>query len=1028
MRLIDVETHRLRTFVGKNTPPYAILSHTWGPDAEEVSFQDITTGNFESRGNGTRKLKGCCLQAKRDGFKYAWIDTCCINKDSSTELGEAINSMFRWYHKAAVCYAYLADVGPADDHRDTSSSFFTSRWFRRGWTLQELLAPEVLQFYNSEWGLIGTKEDYSHEIEVITGIPRQFLLGWDDFRQASVAQRMSWVATRETTRTEDMAYCLLGIFDITMPMIYGEGTRSLRRLQQEIIRVSRDHSILAWGLGLAATETANQPTDTVSGGALTTTPAEFARCGNVVPKKVDAVTAIDLELVAGGCLSVQISLHTAPTGDLYGLLSCGPENNPTQVVGIPLHNVATGTESDEYFRPRNRRPILMDMPASARDVRPIRLQMEHASRAPRTVNQRCWLFFDGHKKIGLELDSVWPQVRWEKGRVLISEATNTDKGVPRYCLAKFCAKSKEVRDLVVVLELTAERAQQPRPHAMALSRLESVTLKTLSATMMYMNGKVFGQQTVSIGNLHVRVAVETRMVAQEPVFVMRLSQGSSPPENAMDAEIEFQHASNKLQLIQVLLRQDKARLNVEKLHEKSGKKSAALGQMTDQLTQIQQRLEKLREEQKGVTKARDTLQKEWEQAEPGLLEAQRTLDLCLGAASDLQDSVEKVESKGNPDGWLDELIRNHLAFGDFMLGPADGELFGIDTNDEDERKRMSPLSWAAINGAEAIARLLLDKGADVDAKIAGGWTPLLLAAYKGHHGIVKSLLDKGADTQARNDKGATALQCAYDQRHDAIAELLKEKCGAPPVPATPGNKDTTGPRPRASRMHDLEFAAEIGTSLISQVRNLQALLAEREAELQYSKDESSRLEIQLEHLHQRLRVLDESETRYKDENWNLETQIHEMQQALRDERQKLKTALEARSRDVLVQGADLAVMRRKVEELMNQNQELAKALSMYNDRMASGSVTNETSVTGTGSDSSTNEQSPPSSPEKGPLRHSALESETLKSSLSHAQRTIQSLRTNIHREKTEKLELKRMLQEARDELERARSPGLPADG
>jgi len=305
MRLIDVETFRLRTFVGKNIPPYAILSHTWGPDNEEVSFQDITTGKFESRGDGTRKLMGCCLQAKRDGFAYAWIDTCCINKDSSTELSEAINSMFRWYAKAGMCYAYLADVSPGNDHRDGSSGFFASRWFRRGWTLQELLAPEEVRFFDSDWGLIGTKEDYSHEIELITGISRHFLLAWDDFHQASVAQRMSWAACRETTRIEDMAYCLLGIFDITMPMIYGEGDRAFRRLQQEIIRACPDHSILAWGLGLDELGPSDGSTDTVSAGAMAKTPADFSNCGSLVTRKAsDILSAI--EHVAGGCLSVHL--------------------------------------------------------------------------------------------------------------------------------------------------------------------------------------------------------------------------------------------------------------------------------------------------------------------------------------------------------------------------------------------------------------------------------------------------------------------------------------------------------------------------------------------------------------------------------------------------------------------------------------------------------------------------------------------------------------------------------------------------
>lgn len=154
MRLINVETLKLEKF-DNNIPPYAVLSHTWGDDIEEVSFHDIETGNIVKPGNGTIKLKGCCNQAKEDHLEYAWIDSCCINKDSSRELDEAINSMFQWYRKASICYVYLSDVPSGDNIWDPGSKFFSSRWFQRGWTLQELLAPLELRFYNKSWSSIG---------------------------------------------------------------------------------------------------------------------------------------------------------------------------------------------------------------------------------------------------------------------------------------------------------------------------------------------------------------------------------------------------------------------------------------------------------------------------------------------------------------------------------------------------------------------------------------------------------------------------------------------------------------------------------------------------------------------------------------------------------------------------------------------------------------------------------------------------------------------------------------------------------
>ncbi|KAK3990675.1 hypothetical protein QBC44DRAFT_358106 [Cladorrhinum sp. PSN332] len=189
-----------------------------------------------------------CKQAEKDGLLYAWIDTCCIDKASSAELSEAINSMFKWYRQAVICYAYLADVsdvGDDDHHEASDSSFSASKWFTRGWTLQELIAPVKLRFFDSKWKRIGDKQTLESAIHIITRIDVEVLRG-GNLKDVSVARRMSWASDRQTTREEDIAYCLMGIFDINMPMLYGEGKKAFIRLQEEILKEIGDESMFAW--------------------------------------------------------------------------------------------------------------------------------------------------------------------------------------------------------------------------------------------------------------------------------------------------------------------------------------------------------------------------------------------------------------------------------------------------------------------------------------------------------------------------------------------------------------------------------------------------------------------------------------------------------------------------------------------------------------------------------------------------------------------------------------------------------------
>ncbi|KAF2651895.1 HET-domain-containing protein [Lophiostoma macrostomum CBS 122681] len=240
MYLLHTKRLELQQFFDDQIPPYAILSHTWGK--EEPRLQDMHNDNIK-RLHGYKKIEHAAKQAAQDGLEFVWIDTICIDKTSSAELSEAINSMFRWYAQSRVCYAYLEDV-------ERSANFTESRWFTRGFTLQELLAPKQLVFYNKRWDWLGEKttEYLVPKICMACGIFIEDQHVLTDFQPGkwSVATRMSWASTRQTTRREDIAYCLLGIFNINMPLLYGEGDRAFFRLQEEIMRVSDDRSLFAW--------------------------------------------------------------------------------------------------------------------------------------------------------------------------------------------------------------------------------------------------------------------------------------------------------------------------------------------------------------------------------------------------------------------------------------------------------------------------------------------------------------------------------------------------------------------------------------------------------------------------------------------------------------------------------------------------------------------------------------------------------------------------------------------------------------
>lgn len=292
MWLIDTHTLKLKFFQVCPEGQYAILSHVWQDD--EVSFFEFKAWDgAETTRSGMVKILECCEKARDLSLAYAWVDTCCIDKSSSAELSEAINSMYQWYAQASTCFVYLFDVeceaARANWRRSRTlgdrwpkplgylPAFSNSRWFTRGWTLQELIAPHYVLFFDSSWNFLFNKAQIARDISVITKIPEQTLLGSQDIAETSVACRMSWAATRTTTRPEDLAYCLLGIFDINMPLLYGEGEKAFVRLQQAILTKTDDETIFAWsGVSVGGS------------GLLALSPAAFFGSGHMVPLSISS--------------------------------------------------------------------------------------------------------------------------------------------------------------------------------------------------------------------------------------------------------------------------------------------------------------------------------------------------------------------------------------------------------------------------------------------------------------------------------------------------------------------------------------------------------------------------------------------------------------------------------------------------------------------------------------------------------------------------------------------------------------------
>ncbi|KAI0373426.1 hypothetical protein BV20DRAFT_1111367 [Pilatotrama ljubarskyi] len=401
MRLINTNTGEFHWVENPASVQYAILSHVWSPQGEQsfedamkiveafhaeappsgaASMDDFASGSLlfklwtraprnahpELLSRFSPKVRDFCAYARADGIEFGWLDTCCINKASSAELSEAINSMYSWYASASVCYAYLADVGGIEDPRAPGSQFRNSKWFTRGWTLQELIAPYLVLFLSRDWQPLGTKSSLVDTIAETAGIATSVLgaRSQSALRRVSIAARFSWASKRVTTRVEDEAYSLMGLFGVTMPTIYGEGRHAFIRLQEEIIRRSPDQTIFAWGPSMVLTGTGSSMGSTFlktdkapsSSGApmegyLATSPKQFAWSSGIIaikePLRLPCGSLIEPSMpdytITSHGLRTQLRIlspgaapqsHVARS-ERVALLNCMDEDG--RIIGLPLH-------------------------------------------------------------------------------------------------------------------------------------------------------------------------------------------------------------------------------------------------------------------------------------------------------------------------------------------------------------------------------------------------------------------------------------------------------------------------------------------------------------------------------------------------------------------------------------------------------------------------------------------------------------------------------------------------------------------
>ncbi|KAH0491236.1 hypothetical protein TgHK011_002674 [Trichoderma gracile] len=778
MRLLNTSTLKPQEFEYGNIPQYAILSHRWGK--EEITLQDLEQGITDNA--GFKKVQQCCERAKRDGFEYAWVDTCCINKTSSAELSEAINSMYLWYFQADRCYAYLSDV-------DEQQNIRKSEWFTRGWTLQELLAPSEVHFVDAQWNDLGTRTELQEIISKRTGIPVDILSGVDDLESASIAMRMSWAAERKTQRPEDRAYCLMGIFGINMPLLYGEGERAFIRLQQEIMRVSDDQSLFAW-----------RSFDS-RGGLLATSPAAFRFSRYIVPFNHFNDSG-DPSTVSSRGIHLTLRFIGIGGGGLgLALLRCRRQDANEWPIAIYLKDQSWTMETFERVLSNEWQLVKM------RDFRSIQYPLRRLCiRTGRMTPMRRV------KSIVGEGDSK-TQTLFYKMKVhegIVKSMDLTDSWALPHATAK--GSQDQVWLLLtrsdIVIDIRDGDSRTALEHAvdgghesivrMLLARGAQVNLRegasyTLLSTAVRNGQKGIAKLLLDYGAMvNPSSAVENQNAplllaanqgradivelllhrgakmdfcaepGSETAFWVAIETRNQAVVKVMldnGADVDERHAAHNMTPLMYALERRYDSSFIELLLDKG-----AEIEMTNSSSETPLSLASRLGDAEAVKLLLDNYAEIEAKTEAGLTPlSQAVLWARHDVVNLLLDHGADIETEQAPLALA--ATKGYTRLVELLLRRG----ANIEWKDSDGR---TPLALAALFGHSTVAEILLSKGAEIDSRDLEGRTPLTLAAMGGKESVVELLLSQGADLDVKDSRRRTPLMLAAKGNHNSVVELL----------------------------------------------------------------------------------------------------------------------------------------------------------------------------------------------------------------------------------------------------------------